>query len=232
MDQLLDLVDKYKDLPPWRFLVVFIVCAAVAAYMEYGGVTAKEVEVQAAVDRLDAITVKYNREKGKKNDMPLMEEKLAFTRQQLEEAKKRLPDTYEIESILEAIAINAKGKGVQILSFKPGQEAAQGDGFRYFQMPIEIEVLGKFTNLASFFDEIVHMEKMVRLKDVSLVKDEIAAGGFGERKLTPSEKLRADLDKIRVKSNATVFIFRSAAPGESTMNTNDNKDASGDENEG
>ena len=45
-------------------------------------------------------------------------------------------------------------------------------------MPVEIEVLGTYHQLATFFDEVAHLSRVVNVDDFSMDKPEVTSDGM------------------------------------------------------
>jgi hypothetical protein len=86
----------------------------------------------------------------------------------LEQAAKKLPESYLIESILSLTASNAKQAGINLTGFKPSCELKGQADFKYVEREIDVTASGKFQQLASFFDKMVHTDVMLFLRAISI----------------------------------------------------------------
>lgn len=79
---------------------------------------------------------------------------------ELDKALKELPDKKEVDLLLARISDKATAAGLDISSFKP-----QGERKRefYAEQPVEISVNGSYHQVASFFDEVGRLERIVNL---------------------------------------------------------------------
>lgn len=85
--------------------------------------------------------------------------------EELKKALLELPDKREIPQLLERISDKARDAGLDVRLFRPQAEAMQDF---YAQVPVDIEVSGTYHQVASFFDEVGHLERIVNLGQFSM----------------------------------------------------------------
>ena len=83
----------------------------------------------------------------------------------LKKALQELPDSRDIPQLLTRISDKAKDAGLEILLFKPAGESKKDF---YAEVPVQIEVEGSFHQVATFFDEVGHMERIVNVSKYNL----------------------------------------------------------------
>ena len=84
---------------------------------------------------------------------------------ELAEALKELPDKREIDQLLSRVSDKARDAGLEIKRFRPQGEQKKD---YYAEFPVELEVTGTFHQVATFFDEVGRMERIVNLGQVSM----------------------------------------------------------------
>jgi Tfp pilus assembly protein PilO len=217
-----EIIERLKFIPVSKRIAVAAIIGLVVPwfFVFMDEIDSAEYELETATSEYEAIEAKFNRAKSQKNDMPELEKKLDFTRKQLAEAKTRLPDDYEMNSILEFVANSSDEAGVELLEFTPNEEAFKNTGYSYVEMPIALSVQGTYNQTGVFFDKLIHMEKMVHIRDITSVKvlKEMGEPLTVDMELSKQAKLSQELEKIRVKTTAKMIVFRSARPGESAGN--------------
>ncbi|MBX7143745.1 MAG: type 4a pilus biogenesis protein PilO [Oligoflexia bacterium] len=116
-------------------------------------------------------------------------------------ALQELPDEREIPDLLANISTLARDAGLEVNLFKPSPEV-----FRefYAEVPVKVAVTGSFHQVATFFDEVGRLPRIVNINQVSMVEPKI-----GEDRIT-----------IASECVATTFRYldeaeRIKAPGES-----------------
>lgn len=78
-----------------------------------------------------------------------------------------LPDKKEIPSLLESISKSGRHSGLEFLLFKPAKEVPKGF---YAEIPVKIEVVGGYHNLAMFFDKVSRLSRIVNVSNISIKK--------------------------------------------------------------
>ena len=159
-------VEKILNLPAYqRILIVLMLMVVVGAGFfflvyqgqldEYERLTARRTTAQALLvknqkiaDKLELYTAEYVKLQGK-----------------LEEALGQLPLRQEIPSLLTKIGELAKDSGLDIIRFKPGNEAPQGF---YAEVPVDLNLSGSYHQAAMFFDAVSKMERIVNIQDLKL----------------------------------------------------------------
>ena len=198
-----ELIERYKMLPLWgRLLALAILGMMPGAYTVWDEQEGLDERLQAS--QAEEATVKQDFEKkvAQKGDLPRLEEKKAFTQEQLEKAKKMLPDGYKIEEILRRVAVIAKESGVTLLRFDPGVESVvPPTENHYYQLPIAAAVSGQFNQVAGFFDRILHLEGTVFVRNISFRGDKAPAGGVAAE----AERLRQE---FKLQSDFEIAAFR------------------------
>jgi len=98
-------------------------------------------------------------------NLPKFEAEVERLNVELKKALSELPDEKEIPELLERIADKAKGSGLDVQLFRPKVE--QRKDF-YAEVPVEIEVQGGYHQVATFFDEVSRLERIVNIDQFSI----------------------------------------------------------------
>ena len=104
--------------------------------------------------------------KGIVANLPRYREEVELLDIELNKALKELPDKGEVHLLLSKISDKAQDSGLDIKIFKPSEEVKKEF---YAEVPVEIEVDGTFHQVATFFDEVGNLERLVNLFDFSLI---------------------------------------------------------------
>jgi len=83
----------------------------------------------------------------------------------------QLPNKKEIPNLLSSISRLGKETGLEFLLFKPKPEVQQDF---YSEIPVDIKVLGTYHNVASFFDEVSRLSRIVNITQVSMTMPKIS----------------------------------------------------------
>ncbi len=127
------------------------------------------------------------------NDLPKFKAEFEKLQLQLTEALKELPNQKEIPSLLTSIAGLAREEGLEVLSFKPKSEQVKGF---YAEVPVELELLGTYHEVAMFFYDVGKMARIVNVNNLQM----------GNSKMTAGRNL------LSIKCLATTFRFVENAP--------------------
>ena len=84
---------------------------------------------------------------------------------ELDKALKELPDKKEIDQLLLKVSDRAKDSGLDIKLFKPRPEEKRDF---YAAVPVDIEASGSYHQVATFFDEVGHLDRIVNLDNLAI----------------------------------------------------------------
>ena len=107
-------------------------------------------------------------------NLPKFEAEVERLNVELRKALSELPDEKEIPQLLERIADKAKGSGLDVKLFRPKVE--QRKDF-YAEVPVEIEVEGGYHQVATFFDEVSRLERIVNIDQFSMIEPKVGEQG-------------------------------------------------------
>ena len=215
-----EIKERYKLMPVWvRLLCASVPGVVLATYLYMDQASSLDSQLEAARTDEAAVHQKFENAKRVTASLPKQEEQLTFNESQLKKAKERLPDSFNVDRVLEKTAIAAKEMGVEISHFDPTEEKLAGESFRYKELPINLELKGHFAEIAGLLDRLVHFEALVHLRDLALeidISEKVSGEGANEfrQQQTLSEKAREARQKARVKLSCKIVIFRSLAANE------------------
>ena len=89
---------------------------------------------------------------------------------QLTNAITRLPDEQEIPELLSNISSLGRDAGLDILVFRQRPEGYQEF---YAEVPVDMEVRGTYHQVASFFDEVARLDRIVNVSDIILTDPQV-----------------------------------------------------------
>ena len=127
------------------------------------------------------------------DDSTRLEEKRAKAR----ELNKVLPENTEIAGFLSSVNQQAEIAGLKINRIAPANEETQQ---YYTRVPVDLEVVGRFHQIAKFFAGVGRLERVINIENIQLV-----VSGKGDNEET----------NLRVNCRATTFHANAkpAAPG-------------------
>lgn len=115
------------------------------------------------------------------------EQEVADLDRQLESAVTRLPDQKEIPELLSNISSLGRDSGLDILVFRQKPEGYQEF---YAEVPVDMQVRGTYHQVASFFDEVSKLDRIVNVSNIVLRDPKIVD------------------DDLLLEANSTVTTFR------------------------
>ncbi len=221
-----ELVNRYRALKlslRYGLAIILGLAPAVFAYIEEAPVLQDEVDQKS--NTLVSKKADFERHRAKANNLPELEERLAFTQGQLEEARKRLPDDFFIEDFLAKLSTFASENLALMTQFVPAEKPeAVGGAYKYEELVINVNFEGSFEHVVSFLDEISHLQTMVHIRDINMkgvsestIKSEDTKESTTNA-LAVNDNIKTDKNSaaiaIRAKSivsgSAKVAIFRSS----------------------
>jgi Tfp pilus assembly protein PilO len=215
-----ELKDKYRAFPIWaRLLMAFIIGIAPGACSYFDEVGVVEAGLAEAQAREEVARQKFEASRKTKAEIPKLEEQLVFTEGQLEQASKKLPESYLIESVLSLTATNAKQAGISLTGFKPSCELKGQSEFKFVERAIAVSAVGKFQQLASFFDKMVHSEMMLFVREIAIEPNgskAVDATPEATTELTPYQIAEKARQNLTLKASFKVVVFRAMKTEEET----------------
>jgi len=97
--------------------------------------------------------------------LELYKEQLAEMRASFGALLRQLPEKTEVESLLVDVSQTGLASGLEVKKFRPSAE--QKKGF-YAELPIAIEVVGSFHQLATFISGLAALPRIVTISDLKL----------------------------------------------------------------
>lgn len=196
-------IDNFLDLPWYYRLVAGIALPLVVsgAYYFYFLSPMFEDITNLGLRSID-LQKEIQAHRIKSNRLPEFTAEVERLDLELAKALRELPDKKEIDTLLARISEKAKDSGLDVVLFKP--EGEQKKDF-YAEVPVSLEVRGSFHQVASFFDEVSHMERIVNMAQFKLqldsrdswdtLKTNVIATSF--RFLDESERPKEDTKKTK-----------------------------------
>ena len=138
----------------------------------------QELELQRKLSEVRSIAANIDEFREEIDDLEL----------QLSKVLRQLPDKKEIEVLLTDISNLGKTAGIEIKSFQRKEEVEHGF---YAEVPISIEIEGRYHDIARFFDLLANLPRIVNMGSLSI---KVASENF-------------ESTRLKVKGTATTFRF-------------------------
>ena len=143
----------------------FLTAAFLAAGFFFGVWQPKHAEVAQISQEIKDLDMKIRKARISAKKLPEFEAKEAKVDTQFAEALKLLPNKKEIPALLTNITQLGNDSNLEFRLFSPQREKPVGF---YFMLPVSVEVSGKYHDVATFFDKVGRMERIVNILDVTM----------------------------------------------------------------
>jgi len=174
-------VDTYLKWPARRKVIVWIViCAVVGVAYYFLGFQPRLNELRSLETQYDALGKELRENQAIADNLAVVKEEVRRLDEKLEEAKQKLPEQEEIPNLLQKISDLGKEAGLEFLLFKPGTPTPKDF---YAEVPLELQIFGKYHDLATFFDKVGRLDRIVTIEDIDFGSPKPGPGGV---KLTVS----------------------------------------------
>jgi len=123
-------------------------------------------EIKTIKSELDRLETNIRIAKVRANNLKRLEADLAEAQGELKEAIKLLPTTSEIPSLLKNITKLGNDSNLEFLLFSPEKQISKEF---YVEIPVSIEVLGNYHDVALFFDKVGNLDRIVNVVNVNMI---------------------------------------------------------------
>ena len=163
----LEKIDKIGKLSKlYRVLIcfgIFLVLFGPFFYFFYQPKVNKIDELKSEKETLETRVVSAQ---AKARQLKHFQKKLKKAESEFKMAVKKLPEEKEIPSLLSSVSRSGHDAGLEFLLFKPGKEDSKGF---YAEIPISIMVSGNYHNVATFFDKVSKLPRIVNIDNVNMI---------------------------------------------------------------
>jgi type IV pilus assembly protein PilO len=153
-----------RQKPLIKVLVLIVILAAILGL--YWQVFYKPVlsEIRAIEPELNQLKSELAAKKVIVKEKAKYLAELEQTRAKLYIALKQLPDKSEIPTLLENVSSLGTAAGLQFKLFKPLPEVSKNF---FAEIPVDIQVEGKYRDIVTFFNNVSKMPRIVNILDIS-----------------------------------------------------------------
>ena len=125
----------------------------------------KSNEITRLNKEISGLEKKINQAKIKARTLKKFEAEQVEVEAQFREALKLLPNKREIPTLLRGITQLGSDANLEFLLFSPKKEKARDF---YLEIPVSMEVSGTYHDVATFFDKVGRMKRIVNILDISM----------------------------------------------------------------
>ena len=232
------LLEKYKMAKSQVKITIWVMIALITPPLYYWDayelVTSEFAQEQI---RLQTLTNALQMNLKKTRELPNLEKRYEVVQQQLQQAKKALPEYIVFEMVLQKVATLAQEAGVNLVTFDPEQGAVpsnavetgepkkSGDNaaaptktlggnssVKYMQHNINLRIEGKYEQIALFFDRIGRLQSSVFIENFSI---KYSGSNMAAKRASANNSNETDLrDALNLLGELSIAIYRSPTEDE------------------
>jgi type IV pilus assembly protein PilO len=155
---------------PTRQLVAFwvitiVVIFALGFQYSLSPLMTQQSELDEKIQRLQGQVFEQRR---KASNLPKFRKQLEQLESKLKVALDELPDKRQIPELLQTVSSTARDVGLKVTQFQPMPELLRDF---YAEVPVALTVEGSFHQIATFFDEVGAMDRIVNVGEIDIWND-------------------------------------------------------------
>ncbi len=169
---------------PVKAATIAVICVLVFCAGIYYDTLDQLKALDAAEKKEEELKQSFETKQKKSISLPDYQEQLAQIETELADMIRQMPTKEEVASLLIDISQTGLASGLKFRLFKPGEPVRQDF---YSELPISIEVIGRYEELGLFVSGLASLPRIVTVHDVNIVP-EGKDGKGGEMKMTATVK--------------------------------------------
>ncbi len=158
--------EKVEGIPMNRRILIFVgtllVLVGLFIWIVY---IPKTAEISRITEEIAGFEQRINVASARKKNLARHEAEQAQLDAQFNQLLKLLPDQREIPGLLRSITHLEKDSNIEFLLFKLKEERTKDF---FVEIPVSMEISGKYHDIALFFDKVGQMDRIVNISDVSM----------------------------------------------------------------
>jgi len=187
---------------------LLIIVAVISAVYWYFFWSPKAEELVRAQNKLKQEEVKVREYEAIAAELPKFEKEYKRLENEFELVSRKLPKEKEIPALIDGVYSEIAASNLDSIIFAPQPQVTKEI---YAEIPVEMEVIGTYFNLADFFDRISRLPRIVNVRDLQLTRNDIRGGTVilnakfnvvTFRLLPPQEAKPEDKSKTKTKSRS------------------------------
>ncbi len=192
MEQLLDRILKLRlEFKILGLAVAVLVVTALNYFVWVSDLNAEAVNQDSTIQKLENDLIQ---KQAIANNLAEYRRQKEILEQKLQEALTELPNDANIDELLTQLNETGVRAGLDLTSVEPGSELKEGSF--YSKIPVKITLSGNYHEIATFFDLVGKLKRIVNISDIGLK--------------SPDKK--GDKVVLKVDCLATTFRFVEARP--------------------
>lgn len=180
VDKLMERVSALTK--PQRIIISAVTFVVIVGLFVWLSLMPKMTKLNDLSTELDSLQTQLATAQREASQLADLRKKNEAAREKYLESKRLLPNEMEIPELLSAISQAGKESHLAFLRFQPHPETAKE---LFAEMPVTIEVEGSYHNIATFFDKVSGLFRLVNLRDIK-VSPQRSSGGEPWNRLVAS----------------------------------------------
>lgn len=186
--------------------ILLLIVAVISAVYWYFFWAPKAEELARARKNLTQAEVKVREYEAIAAELPKFEKEYKRLENEFELVARKLPKDKEIPALIDGVYSEIAASNLESIIFAPEPQVTKEI---YAEIPIEMEVVGTYFNLADFFDRISRLPRIVNVRDLQLTRNDIRGNAVTLnakfsvvtfRLIPPQEAQPGDAKKTKGKS--------------------------------
>jgi type IV pilus assembly protein PilO len=175
-------IDNFIDSPLWKRLsILAAIFGVIAGGFYYLVVMPLWEEMSIAKSKVSDLQKEIQVLRVKASRLEEFEAEVEVLDAELLRALRELPDRKEMDTLLARISDKAKDSGLDVELFKPEGEIKRDF---YAEVPVTLELRGEYHEIAGFFDEVAHLDRIVNMDKFNIAKESARKGNSEGLKTT------------------------------------------------
>lgn len=161
-------VDK-NDPSSWpaipRYLACLLLVVIVVVGLWFAWLTTYDEQLKSAVAKEETLKLDFKKKLIQAINLDGLKEQRKQVQQFVNQIERQLPSKSEMDALLSDINKARSDRALQLDLFKPGQVTVRE---YYAELPIELKVSGKYSQLGGFSADIAQLSRIVTLNNITI----------------------------------------------------------------
>ena len=153
--------------------ILLLIVALISVIYWYFFWSPKAEELDRAEKKLKQEEIKVREYEAIAAELPKFEKEYERLEREFELVSRKLPKEKEIPALIDGVYSEIAASSLESIIFAPKPQVTKEI---YAEIPIEMEVVGTYFNLADFFDRISRLPRIVNVRDLQLTRNDIRGG--------------------------------------------------------
>ena len=122
-------------------------------------------DIRSQTSRSRQLAQQYEEEKVQEKNLQELEAVIEALRVQSNRMRAALPDTLDLDDFLQNVENAALAAGLKLVEFVPDEQSQEA---LYVRIPVNLKLVGRYSELVSFFDSLRSLDRIVNVENIEL----------------------------------------------------------------